>query len=157
MAVWVMAEGRRFMRTTGAWPPDERARLVEDFQRLLRRVLEEHGGRTCTVEGDTVAAAFASVRPAVAAALATRAAVAGHDWPGGLEVSISVGIDESAETCVLICDIAEGGDIFLSAATAALLEDEGLGDVSLCDLGEQPTRRTGENVHVHQLVEPRPA
>ena len=56
--------------------------------------------------------------------------------------------------CALICDIAEGGQIFLSTATAALLEEEDLGEVSVRDLGELTTRRTGDRVHVHELVVP---
>ena len=41
-----------------------------------------------------------------------------------------------ATRCALICDIAEGGEIYLSAATAALLEDEDLGELTVEDRGE---------------------
>jgi class 3 adenylate cyclase len=56
--------------------------------------------------------------------------------------------------CALICDIAEGGQIFLSRATATLLEEDDLGELPLRDLGEQPTRRTGDLVHVYELAGP---
>src|SRR6185312_2200617 len=110
----VMAEGRRFTRTARTLPPDAAAALVDDFQRLLQLQFQEHGGRTCVDEGDTVAAAFPSVRQALSAAVAAQDAVARHDWPHGLDISISAGIAETVEACALICDIAEGGEIYLS-------------------------------------------
>ncbi len=56
--------------------------------------------------------------------------------------------------CAELCDAAEGGQIFMSQATASLLEDEDLGELSVGDLGEQETRRTHEAVRVHELVAP---
>jgi class 3 adenylate cyclase len=46
------------------------------------------------------------------------------------------------------------GQIFLSQATAALLEDEDLGELRLRDLGEPRTRRTQRAVRAYELVVP---
>jgi len=160
----VMAEGRRFIRTARKLPPDRIAPLMDDYQRLLERVFEEHDGREIGGAGDMIAAAFASPRQAVAAAVAAQHAVARHVWPEEMTVEISVGLHSgeagvgwigwASMRCALICDIAEGGQIFLSRATATLLEEDDLAKLPLRDLGEQPTRRTGDLVHVYELVGP---
>jgi class 3 adenylate cyclase len=56
--------------------------------------------------------------------------------------------------CAELCDTAEGGQIFLSQATAALLEDQELGELLLRDLGQQQTRRTQRTVRAYELVVP---
>ena len=109
-----------------------------------------------------VAAAFSSPRQAIAAAVAAQDAVARHVWPEEMKAAISLGLHSgeagvgwigwAATRCALICDIADGGEIYLSAATAALLEDEGLGELTVEDRGELKTRRTGDRVHVFELL-----
>ena len=94
-----------------------------------------------------------SPRQAVAAAVAAQDAVARHVWPEEMKVAISLGL-HSGEAGVgldrlgrdaLRADLRHrgGGEIYLSAATAALLEDEGLGELTVEDRGELKTRRTG--------------
>lgn len=51
-----------------------------------------------------------------------------------------------------LCDAAEGGQIFLSRATASLLEDEDLGELLIRDLGERETRRGRTTVYAYELV-----
>jgi class 3 adenylate cyclase len=160
----VIAEGRRFIRQARTQPAERVAPLIEDFQRLLSDVFEEHDGREVSAAGDSVAAAFGNPGQAVTAARAAQQAVARHVWPDGLDIRISVGLHSgqagvgwvgwASMRCALICAIAEAGQIFVSAATAALLEEEDLGELSLRDLGTQQTRRTGERVHVFELVGP---
>src|SRR5436190_8974319 len=129
----VMAEGRKVLRLAQELPSEQFGILLSDLQRLLRDVFDERDGREVTVAGDSVAAAFASPREAVAAAIAAQRAVAGHAWQDELNIAVSIGlhsgeagvgwIGSAAFRCVLICDIAEGGQILLSAATATLLEE----------------------------------
>jgi class 3 adenylate cyclase len=157
----VMAEGRKFIRMARELPPERVAPLIDDFERLLVRIFEQHDGREIGAAADMVAAAFATPRQAVTAAVEVQRAVARHAWPEGLDIAISVGLHSgeagvgwigwASLRCALICDIAEGGEIFLSAATAALLEEEDLGGLTVRDRGEQPTRRTGDLVHVYEL------
>ena len=61
---------------------------------------------------------------------------------------------QAADALRGLCDAAEGGQIFVSQATASLLEDEDLGALWIRDLGMQQTRRTRQAVHVYELVVP---
>jgi class 3 adenylate cyclase len=78
-------------------------------------------------------------------AVAAQHAVATHDWPHGLRPEISVGlhsgeagigwIGPAVLLCEEICDVAEAGQIFMSQATAGLLEHENIGELRAEDLG----------------------
>jgi class 3 adenylate cyclase len=158
----VMVEGRRMLRLMHVLPPEQFGALLSHYGRLVPEVLERNGGREPDVAGDSVTAAFASPREAVVAAAAAQSAVAEHEWPYGLKPEISIGV-HSGEAgigwagpavlrCAELCDVAEGGQTFLSAATAALLEDERLPGLSLRDLGDQRTRRDGRLVRAYELL-----
>jgi class 3 adenylate cyclase len=160
----VMTEGRRMMRLFDEIPPEQFGAFLGEYQRLLRGVLEEAGGGAVEVVFDTVVAAFRSAKQAAHAATAARRAVASHEWPYGLSPRMSVGlhsgeaaigwIGPAALRCAELCDAAEGGQIFVSPATASLLENENLGQLLLRDVGEQQTRQSGRMLHVYELVDP---
>jgi class 3 adenylate cyclase len=160
----VMVEGRRLMRLSRELSPDHFGALLNEYQRLLRSLLEEIGGREVDVSADTATAAFPTAKQAALAAVAAQRAVSAHDCPHGLRPDVSVGL-HSGEAgigwvgpavllCEEICDAAEAGEIFMSQATAGLLEDENLGELHTRDLGIRRTRRTKASVHVHQLILP---
>ena len=163
----VMTEGRRMMRLFDEVPPEHFGALLKEYQRLLRAVLEESGGGEVDGSFDSVIAAFRSAKQAAYAATAAQRAVATHEWPYGLKPEISVGLHSGEAAigwigpatlhCAELCDAAEAGQIFVSRATASLLEDERLGELSLRDLGAQPTRRSGRLLHVYELVDASPA
>lgn len=158
----VLVEGRRLLRLMHELPPEEFGALIAEYQRLLPTVLGESGGREVDVAGDSVSAAFASAKQAAVAAAAVQRTVAEHEWPYGLQPEVSVGLHSgeagvgwvgpAALRCAELCDAAEGGQTFVSVVTAGLLEDEDLGDLSLRDLGERKTRRTGSPVHAYELL-----
>jgi class 3 adenylate cyclase len=160
----VMTEGRRMMRLASELSPEDFGALLSGYQRLLRRVLEDLGGREVEVGGDTATAAFATAKEAVLATVAAQRAVAEHEWPGGITPAISVGlhsgpagvgwIGPAVVRCAALCDAAEGGQIFLSPAAAGLLEDEDLGAIAIRDLGERRTRRLGSSVRAYELIVP---
>jgi class 3 adenylate cyclase len=160
----VMAEGRRMMRLMNELPREHFGALLMEYQRLLPRVFEEMGGREIDVAGDSVAAGFATAKEAAFAAAAAQRAVAAHDWPYDRRPAISVGVHSgeagigwlgpAAIRCSELCDAAEGGQIFLSQATASLLEDAALGELFLRDLGERKMRRVARTVRAHELVLP---
>jgi len=158
----VMAEGRRMMRLMHDLPREVFWALLTEYQQLLSRVLREMGGRAVESEGDSVAAGFATAKEAALAAAAAQRAVAAHEWPHGLGAAISVGV-HSGEAgigwlgpailrCAELCDAAEGGQVFLSRATASLLEDENLGELVIRDVGEREMRRTRGEVRAYELV-----
>jgi len=159
----VFAEGRRMMRLLRELNPDHFGALLSEYQRLLRGLFERMGGREVEVSFDSAMAAFPTAKQAALAAVAAQRAVGAYDWPQGQRLAISVAL-HSGEAgigwvgpavlrCEGLCDAAEGGQIFLSQATASLLEDEDLGELSIQDLGELETRRTHEAVRVHELVD----
>jgi class 3 adenylate cyclase len=152
------------MRLMNDLPREDFWTLLTEYQRLLSRVLREMGGRAEEVAGDSVAAGFATAKEAAFAAAAAQQAVAAHEWPHGLGVAISVGM-HSGEAgigwlgpailrCAELCDAAEGGQVFLSQATASLLDDENLGELAIRDVGEPEMRRTRGAVRAYELVLP---
>jgi class 3 adenylate cyclase len=160
----VVAEGRRVMRLASELAPEVFGALLTEYQRLLRGVLEEMGGRELEISSDTAAAAFPTARQAALAAVAAQRAVAAHEWPHGSKLAMSVGLHageagvgwfgpavmRSAE----LCDAAEGGQIFLTQTVSSLLEDEDLGELSVRDLGEVSLRRSDHKVRAYELVVP---
>lgn len=158
----VMAEGRRMMRLVRELPQEHFSGLLNEYQRLLSRVLGEMGGRAVEVVGDSVAAGFATAKEAALAAAAAQRAVAAHEWPHGVVAAISVGVHSGEAAigglgpailrCTELCDAAESGQVFLSQATASLLEHENLGELMIRDVGEPEMRRIRGAVRAYELV-----
>lgn len=158
----VMAEGRRMMRLAQELSPDRFGRLLVEYRELLGGLLEEMGGSEVEVSSDTATAAFPTAKHAAVAAVAAQRAIAAHVWPDGLKVAASIGLHSGQAgvgwagpavfRCSQLCDTAEGGQIFMSQATAGLLEDEDLGEFFVRDLGERQTRRTHETMRAYELV-----
>ena len=159
----VVAEGRRMMRLAGELAPETFRALLQEYQVLLRQVLETMGGREVEVDSDAVLAAFPSAKRAALAAVAARRAVAAHVWPHGRELAMSVGLDSgtagggwnqpAAARCTELCDAAEGGQIFLTPAVRGLLAHEDLDGLELRDLDEVPLRRSDKKIRAYELVE----
>jgi len=160
----VMTEGRRMMRLVRELPPTQFGALLGAYRTVLTRSFEQSGGREVEVAGDSAIAAFPTAKEAVSAAVDARRAFASHEWPDGIRPEISVGLHSGPAgvgwagpavlRCAELCDVAEGGQIFLSQATASLLEDDDLGELELRDLGERRTRRDRRPVHAFELVVP---
>jgi class 3 adenylate cyclase len=158
----VTVEGRRMMRRMKELSAEQFGVLLRAYQRLVSEVLQESGGREVDVAGDSVSAGFASPKQAVLAAAAVQGAVAEHSWPQSLTLEVSIGVHSGEAAvgwlgrailrCGELCDAADGGQTFLSPVTAGLLEDEDLAPLSLRDVGEVPTRRSGELVRAYELL-----
>jgi class 3 adenylate cyclase len=142
--------------------PDVFDALLEEYQRLLKEVFAEIGGREIEVDSDTVIAAFPTAKQAALAAVAAHRAVAAQEWPHGRRLAMSVGLDSgeagtgwdgpAALRCAELCDAAEGGQIFLTQTVGGLLEEENLDELSVRDLGEVPLRRSERKVRAFELV-----
>ena len=136
---------------------DRYAEALADHRRIMREAFAERGGRELDTQGDSFFFAFERARDAVAAAVAAQRALARHAWPDGepLRVRMSVhtgepvvgeegyvGID--VHRAARICAAGHGGQVLLSATTAALVtgalpsgvSSVPLGDVRLKDLAE---------------------
>jgi len=157
-----MVEGRRMMRLGRELSPELFAALLGDYRRLVGAAFERAGGRYFESAGDTFLGAFPTAGDAARAAVDVLAAVRDHDWPHGRPLEVSVGLHSgtagvgwvgtASMRCADLCDAAEGGQIFLSSATAGLLEDEELGALHVRDAGEPTTRRGGTPVRAFELV-----
>jgi len=160
----VMVEGRQVMRLAHELPPGVFGALIHEYRRLLSEVFEVRGGRYIEAAGDTVLAAFSTATEAASAAARVISVVEGHEWPHQRPLAVSIGVHSgvagvgwagvAAMRCEQLCDAAGSGEIFVSPATAGLLEDEYLGELRLRDLGERKTRRTREPVKAHELLLP---
>jgi predicted ATPase/class 3 adenylate cyclase len=116
---------------------------------IVRGTLEREGGVEIGTEGDSFFAVFASPGAALRAVVETQQALAGHAWPQGAQVRVRMGIHTGEGTRVgngyvgldvhraaRIGDAGHGGQILLSAATAALIQQALPPGVELVDLGD---------------------
>ncbi len=129
-------------------------------RRIVREEFGSRGGREVDAQGDSFFFAFERARDAVAAAVGAQRALSAHTWPAGEELRVRmsvhtgepvvgeegyVGID--VHRAARICAAGHGGQVLLSATTAALVSGglpDGvaqvpLGDIRLKDL-DQPER-----------------
>ena len=144
---------------------DGYADALAEHRRLIRDAFGERGGQEIDTQGDAFFYCFERARDAVAAAVAAQRALAEHEWPDGtaLRVRMSlhtgepvvgeegyVGID--VHRAARICSAGHGGQVLLSATTAALVSGALPDGVSKRDLGEVRLKDMEEAEHVTQLV-----
>jgi predicted ATPase/class 3 adenylate cyclase/DNA-binding CsgD family transcriptional regulator len=141
--------------------------VLADHHRLIHEALAAHGGRRMDTQGDTFSAVFGTARACTAAAIAIQQAMAMHSWPGGGRLRVRIGIHagEAEETGTglvgmevyrgaRIAAVAHGGQILVSAAAAALLEDSLPGGASLHDLGMHRLKDLSRPEQIFQLDAP---
>jgi class 3 adenylate cyclase len=139
---------------------DGYAGVVAEHRRILREEFGGRGGTEMDTQGDAFFFSFSRARDAVAAAVAGQLALARHEWPHGDPVRVRmslhtgepvvgeegyVGID--VVRAARICSAGHGGQVLLSAATAALVgnslpdgvRERELGSFRLKDI-DQPER-----------------
>ena len=151
----------RLLRAQGdAW-----AGQLERHRVLLRAAFVANGGSEVGTEGDSFFVAFPTAPGAVAAAVEAQRALAAEPWPPSAEIRVRMGLHTgeaslSAKTYVglhvhrasRIAGVGHGGQVLLSAATRALL-DQALPDgVDLRDLGEHRLKDLEHPEHLWQLV-----
>jgi predicted ATPase/class 3 adenylate cyclase len=139
--------------------------LLLEQRALLLGAVEQGGGREQGERGDGSFIVFPSAKGAVAAAAAAQRAFAGHDWPGGVQVRVRMGL-HSGESAVAdgvysgldvfrasrIAAAAHGGQVLLSQATCQLVE-RGLPEgQALRDLGSHALEGLEHAEHLFQLV-----
>lgn len=145
-----------------AHPESMRAALAR-HDALLREAVEAHGGAVVKKTGDGLHAAFASAVAAARAAVAVQQALQAEPWgdAGPLRARVALHTGEAelrdgdyygpaVNRAARLMAAAHGGQILLSAATAALLH----GKAQLVDLGEHRLRDLAGAEHVFQLVSP---
>jgi YVTN family beta-propeller protein len=121
--------------------------VLAEHHRILRKAVEEQGGRELDSRGGSFLFAFERANAALGAAVLAQRALSEHAWPEGVEVLVRMGIHTGesivgenggfglgAQRAARIGSVAHGGQVLLSNATRELLAD-GLAGVSIRDLG----------------------
>jgi class 3 adenylate cyclase len=151
------------VRQLGPAYPAVQARHAE----ILRRAFTARGGHEVDSQGDAFFVAFRRPRDAVLAAVEAQRRLDAEAWPSGGDVRVRMGIhtgpvelaDEryvglAVHRTARICGAGHGGQILLSHATLALLEDDEheLEEVDFRDLGEHRLKDFHRGVRLYQVV-----
>ena len=138
--------------------------LLERHREILRTAFEAHEGSEVGTEGDSFFVAFPSAPGAVAAAVDGQRALAAEPWPPDAEIRVRIGMHTGEATLSAktyaglhvhrasrIASVARGGQVLLSGATRALLDQLPDG-VDLRDLGEHRLKDLEHSERIWQLV-----
>ena len=122
--------------------------VLATHNRLLRKAFIEAGGIEIDTKGDSFFVVFRSAGSAIEASAAAQRALAGHEWPEGVQVRVrmglhtgeaSVGTDGyvgfAVHQAARIGDAGHGGQVLLSTTTATLVRFDLPAQLSLRDLG----------------------
>jgi predicted ATPase/class 3 adenylate cyclase len=143
---------------------DAYAEVLADHHRLVRAGLAAHDGQEIDTQGDAFFAVFWSASACVAAVVEMQRALAAHSWPAGGELRVRMGVHSGEASqkpvglvgldvhrAARIAAIAHGGQVVVSAATAALLRDSMPAGASLRDLGLHRLKDLGRPEQIFQL------
>jgi class 3 adenylate cyclase len=135
-----------------------------DHRRLVRETFGTHGGTEIDTQGDAFFFSFPRARDAVAAAVDAQRALHEHEWPGGQEVLVRMGIhtgephlgDEGylgidVVRAARISAAGHGGQILLSETTRALIGNQLPDGVAVHDLGQQHLKDV-QHEHIYELT-----
>ena len=139
---------------------------LADHDGLLVAAVGTHGGHVFKFRGDGVAAVFDRPTDGVAAAVAAQRSLGTERWRvGPLRVRMGLHSGEAqhrdgdwfgptVNRAARLHDVAHGGQIVVSGATAGLVSDRLPDGITLRDLGEHRLRDLSEPEHIHQVVAP---
>ena len=143
---------------------DAYAEVLTVHHRLIRTGLVAHDGKEIDTQGDAFFAAFSSPSACVASAIDIQRTFVSHPWPAGETVRVRMGIHsgEASETAVglvgldihraaRVAAVAHGGQILVSATTAALVRDSMPVGASLRDLGLHRLKDLSRPEQIFQL------
>ena len=132
---------------------------------LLRAAFRECHGREMGTEGDSFFVVFESADDAVRSCLAAQQALSRHDWPGGIQVRVRMGLHSGeparhdggyvgmdVHRAARIAAAAHGGQTVLSDPTRLLAQARMPPGVSVRDLGWHRLKDIEAPEHLYQLV-----
>jgi len=138
--------------------------VLERHADIVRRALAAHDGIEISTEGDAFFAVFRSATEAVEAAVTAQRGLAQEGWPEGYPVRVRMGLHTGegrlggdsyvgldVHRAARIAAAGHGGQVLLSAATRALVEDALPNGVALHDLGFHRLKDLNQPEHVAQL------
>jgi predicted ATPase/class 3 adenylate cyclase/DNA-binding CsgD family transcriptional regulator len=148
---------------------EEYPRVLDEHRRLVRAAVAANSGREVDTAGDGFFVVFGGATQAVVCALEVQRALASHEWPAGAAVRVRIGVHTgqavragdgytgvAVHRAARICAVARGGQVLISQATQALVEDEeaeGLG-FTLVDAGEYRLKGLDRPVRLFELAAP---
>jgi class 3 adenylate cyclase len=143
---------------------DEYASLLRDVRRRVRAAIRKAGGHEVSARGDDHFAVFERAPAALEAALAIQRAMQAGDWPGGADVRLRIGLHRgrpeltdtgyvglSVHAAARICFAAHGGQIVMSSAVSAAVEEPLAEGVALTSLGRWRFRGLPEPLELFQV------
>jgi len=142
----------RLLHELGA---DGYAGALAEHRRVLRAAFEAHGGVEVDTQGDAFFVAFPTAPGALQAAADARAGLEGG--PISVRIGLHTGtpllteegyVGEDVHRAARIAACGHGGQVLVSASTAALLDADGL-----CDLGEHRLKDLSAPERIYQLGE----
>ena len=139
------------------------ARALNEHRRILRKICAGHSGDEMGTAGDAYYAAFGRASDAIAAAVDAQLALRSHDWPPRCELRVRIGLHTglaeidagdyvgmAVHVASRVSDAAHGGQILMSAATAAQA-----GGAPLTPLGECHLKGVVEPIALLAVADPR--
>ena len=146
---------------------DEYASLLGDVRRLARAAVRSARGHQVSARGDDVVAVFERAQGALQAALTIQREMQAHSWPGGLECRLRIGLHRgrpaltesgyvglSVHAAARICFSAHGGQILLSSAVRAEIDEPLPEGVDLRSLGAWRFRGLPEPLEIYEVEAP---
>jgi class 3 adenylate cyclase len=143
---------------------EEYGRVSGDHRRIVRETFRTRDGTEIDTQGDSFFFSFPRARDAVAAAVEAQRALRDHQWPGGRELLVRMGIhtgepqvgDEGylgldVVRAARISAAGHGGQILLSETTRALIGNQLPDGVAVHDLGEQQLKDI-QHEHIYELT-----
>jgi class 3 adenylate cyclase len=135
-----------------------------DHRRLVRETFGARGGTEIDTQGDAFFFSFPRARDAVAAAVDAQRALHDHEWQGGSELRVRMGLHTGephvGEEGYLGLDVVRaarisaaghGGQILISETTRALLGNQLPDGVAVHDLGQQHLKDV-QHEHIYELT-----
>ena len=143
---------------------DAYAEVLSEHHSLIRSSLSAHDGTEIGTQGDGFFAVFSSPIACVAAVVEMQLALGARSWPAGEQVRVRMGVHsgEAAETptgpvgidvhrAARVAAVCHGGQVVLTAKTAALIRDSLPAGAFLRDLGLHRLKDLGSPEQIFQL------
>jgi class 3 adenylate cyclase len=141
--------------------------VLATHRTLLRAAFTAHEGWEVDTQGDSFFVVFPRATQAVAAAVQIQRALTTEPWPQGGTVRVRIGIHtgEPIQTtegytgldvirAARIKDAGHGGQVLLSASTAAIVQDALLDELHLRDIGAHRLKGLLRPERIFQLIIP---
>jgi predicted ATPase/class 3 adenylate cyclase len=147
--------------------PHDMKGALERHDTILQAAVTASNGRVVKATGDGLMAVFGSAADAVRACLTAQQDLVDEPWPatGALRVRMGLHAGEAqlrtddyfgptVIRAARIMAVGHGGQVLLSAATAALVADQLPDGTTLLDLGAHRLKDLGRPEHLFQLAHP---